>query len=288
MSNLVLEKIKENTNYHRLKLPILNKEIGIRPMKNKEIKYLSQNDISKVLIKDDIIKFKNYKEYEKEYNDKFYYYKNTLKDVIKEDVDVDNLSFIDFSIIVFFLKQISNAMSIDLIFKCDYCDEEIPLSVYLNSDNIKLINSENTNGFVISTKKFLKGLPYYFNFCMKNPDMDLYSKILYIFSNKDTDDNNKKKEIGELIIETIFDNILSLDFIIKDETISMKKDSEDEERKLTYNKFKLYMEELYDKFEEKIIAEFYQNITSMEYENKFICRNCGKENERKFTDKSFF
>lgn len=288
MKNLIIDKIKENINYHRLKLPILNKEIGVRPLKNKEVKYLSQNNISKVLIGEDIKKFKNYREYKKEYEDKIFYYKNVLKDVIREDIDIDNLSFLDFSIIIFFLKQISNAMSVDVNFKCEHCESEIPVSIYLNSDDIKIINSENLNGFVITTKKYLKGLPYYFNFCMKNPNMDVYSKILYVFANKNVDSNDKKEELEDLILELIYDNIMLIEFYINEEKIVMEKDSEDENKKLTFIKFKEYMAELYDKFEEKIISEFLQNISSMEYKKDFICMSCGKKNERVFEDKSFF
>jgi len=282
MSNKILDKIREHEeiNSFDIVLPISGKKIKIRPMKTKEAKYISQIDINSVIRPDYIKKFDNFKKYKKEFDEKIGFFHKTLSDVIYDDIDIKSLKFLDFVYITFFLKQISNAMSIDNFnVKCKKCNLNFKTTLRLDVDNIEILNEKNLKGFEIDSDS-IDILKFGIKLKMENPSIDVYNKLLYINSKK-----SNQEETLELVNEILYDSLISITYISGDSNLTMTKD--DGENSISMEDFKKIIDEVYDDISKKLLKEYFSGISSLKYENKYICPNCGEINVGEFNNEVF-
>jgi len=282
MSNKILERIKEQEQINSFKiiLPVSGKEIKIRPMKTKEAKYIAQIDINSVIKPDNVKMFNNYNEYKKDFDEKMEFFYNTLSDVIYEDINIKDLKFLDFVYITFFLKQISNAMSIsNFSVKCSECKVDFKTNLKLDIDNIEIINKENLNSFEIDSDS-IDILNFGIKLKLENPSIDVYSKLLYI--------NSKKSNVDEsldLINDILFDSLISITYVSGKDTLVMNKD--DKENPLNIEDFKKIIDELYDDISKKLLKKYFTGMSALKYINRYTCPNCGKVNEGELRNEVF-
>lgn len=274
------EIIKQNTDFHRLFLPTIDTYIEMRPLKTKEVKYIAQMDIKRILTDDNIKEFKNYDEYKKEFDDKMSVYKNVLSDTLKSDIDIENISFLDFTILLFFQKQLSNAMSMDnMKIKCNHCGKDFVTSINLDSDDIQYTNKEKIKGFSIDTSEIVKGLSYNIKFNFDYFKGSLYSMVLYIKTN--SENKEKYSDIEHLNDYIIYSHLKSIEILVKDERVI--KDI----KEISIDEFKEFLNELPKVLREVISKEFMEAIPLVSYKTTNICVNCGKEVEVNLNEKSF-
>jgi hypothetical protein len=277
MSKFV-ELIKKNTNTYSLHLPIMDKDINIRPLKVSEVKYISQSMILDLMDEKKVKEYDDFEKYEKDYKDNIKYFYKVLTDIINEDIEVSNLAFLDFMVIMFYIKQISNAMTVDGVnITCSECNVRMDNEIFLDKDLLEYVNKENLNGFTINTKEFFKS-QYNMSFVMKNPKISDYHILLYIKAKK------SEKDLDEKILKFIYKNTSKLVLITPEE--QMVADRE-QNNMIPFEEYQQIFNEIFAKLNNLIFEKYFKSMSMVDYKVKVMCPNCQNEMEINFKDKDF-
>lgn len=154
--------------------------------------------------------------------------KNVMQECIKNDININDLLMIEFIYLVILLRTKSKSSMLELITRCDECDEQFNFSINLDEKEF-FINKENIKMLIDVNKELSIEIQ-----SMKTAELDSYFKLekndnkidstLELFSRLITKIVYEKKLYIEFTPEEVKENILSNLTASEFEIISKKMD----------------------------------------------------------------